>query len=217
MQSNRKSIVVISGPSTAGKSRVIRELLAQFNLYKFIISHTTRSPRKDEVQERDYHFIDRPEFMEMIHTGQFLQWKQSEFGLYGTSLGSIAATLEEGFVPLLDLDPDSYTYLKSLEQYDVLGIYIVPDSVDTLKKRIYSRGERRGIHNRSDADTRIRMSLESVKQSLWYEYLLENNLDSTTAQTIHQIIETEKYKRLKTTLYLKWMIESQAELKISED
>lgn len=199
MSNHSGIIIVISGPSSVGKTKVIAKLIENDSRFRKVVSYTTRKQRVEERDGEDYHFVDVPTFLHLVKGAKFLQWKRSGFGYYGTPLDGI----KTGQIFIVDADPDSYLVLKAMG-YDTLGVYLLPDSLETLKSRIYSRGPERGIKTEHDAKLRYHSSVDSIKSSFAYDYLLVNDDEMASAQTIIHICDTELVKRNKDTLYKKW-------------
>jgi guanylate kinase len=203
MLNTSATVIIISGPSSVGKSKVIRRIASRFGCYRFIVSYTTRPQRKDEINGRDYFFIGESDFAGMISGGEFLQWKKSPYGLYGTSLKQISEAVDSGCIPLLDLDVDSFILLKSMN-FHVIGVFLLPDSMETLKGRIYSRGPDRGVFCRKDADIRLEASVNSIRYSFMYDYIIENTDEEETALIINKACESDTVRKGKSELFRKW-------------
>ena len=132
--------VVISGPSGSGKSSLIKRLFDEFpGCFGFSVSHTTRSPRFGEQDGREYHFVPRETFEELIRKGDyFLEHTEFSGNLYGTSRDAIRALQSNGMVCLLDIELNG---VRAFKQSGIASryIYIAPPSIEELKKRLELR------------------------------------------------------------------------------
>ena len=132
--------VVISGPSGSGKSSLIKRLFDEFpGCFGFSVSHTTRSPRSGEQDGREYHFVPRETFEELIRKGEyFLEHTEFSGNLYGTSRDAIRALQSNGMVCLLDIELNG---VRAFKQSGIASryIYIAPPSIEELKKRLELR------------------------------------------------------------------------------
>lgn len=133
-------LFAISAPSGAGKSSLVRSLLATDPSLKLSISHTTRAPRGQEKNGKEYWFISQDEFKLMIAQGDFFEWAQVHENYYGTSRQSIQSSLQNGQNVILEIDWQGALQIKSLFK-DAVLIFISPPSFDTLKSRLIQRGE----------------------------------------------------------------------------
>ena len=142
MQSRRMhktgKLVVISGPSGAGKTSIARQVV-QCADAQFSVSATTRRPRPDEIDGREYHFVDRPAFEAMIERGELLEWAEVFGELYGTPAAPVDEALAGGRTILLDVDVQGgrQVYEKMPQATFVL---VVPPSRDELALRLRGRG-----------------------------------------------------------------------------
>lgn len=197
-------LLVISGPSSVGKSRVIRALLRQHRRYSFVLSHTSRKQRQDEQNGKDYLFVSEKDFQAMYQSGLFLQWKTGPFGSYGTSFAQLDAANQGEQVPVLDLDSDGYAKLKGYFQ-EVLGIFLLPPNHAVLWERIANRGASRGILSLEDALVRYHCSCAGAEYAMCYDYILVNRDDTSTACQIHGIVQTALLQAQKSSLFQDWL------------
>src|SRR5688572_21006323 len=97
-------MLIVSSPSGAGKTTLCNRLRSDFGDLRFSVSHTTRRPRPNEVDGREYHFVDRPAFEAMVRTGEFAEWATVHDNYYGTSLAEIARAKSQGVGIIFDID-----------------------------------------------------------------------------------------------------------------
>jgi guanylate kinase len=178
--SDRRSglLLVISSPSGAGKTTLARRLAGEFEL-RFSVSYTTREPRRGEVQGKDYHFVSRECFAEMIEGKEFAEWAVVHGNQYGTSIATVNASLADGVDCLFDVDYQGGHQIRRLWPTQSVLCFILPPSMEELERRLRRRA--------TDADEVIERRLAMAHQELMhygeYDYLVVNdNLDHAYAQ-----------------------------------
>ncbi len=132
-------LFIISAPSGTGKTTLVRELLGRLSSLVYSISHTTRSPREGEVHGKDYFFVDKDQFMEMVDKGMMLEWANVHGNCYGTSKTFVEAQLVEGQSVLLDIDVQGARQIMACGLNPV-SIFIMPPSLEALEQRLRGRG-----------------------------------------------------------------------------
>lgn len=137
-QTKAGCLFLVTAPSGAGKSSLVAQLLAADDEINLSISHTTRAPRPGEVNGREYHFVTVEEFEAMRENNDFLEWAYVHGNYYGTSRKWIEAQLEAGRDVLLEIDWQGALQVKRLFP-DVIGIFILPPSVEALRARLNNR------------------------------------------------------------------------------
>jgi guanylate kinase len=135
----RGTLFVISAPSGAGKTTLIRQVLKQFPQLAYSISHTTRGPRPGEIHGQDYFFIDEQAFQNWIDQDQWLEWAKVHGNFYGTSRAFVAEKLEKGESLLLDIDVQGAQQIMKSELKPV-SVFILPPSMAVLQQRLEGRG-----------------------------------------------------------------------------
>ena len=138
-QTKAGCLFLVTAPSGAGKSSLVAKLLEADKEINLSISHTTRGPRPGEVNGREYHFVTTEEFEAMRENNDFLEWAYVHGNYYGTSRKWIEEQLEKGHDVLLEIDWQGALQVKRLFP-DVIGIFILPPSVDALRARLNKRG-----------------------------------------------------------------------------
>lgn len=203
----RASVIVISGPSAVGKSRVIKEVLKCEEKLKFITSYTTRAPRESEEEGRDYCFIKEEEFLYLIEAGEMLEWKKMNSYYYGTPKQDFMDFIDKGYTLLLDIEPQGFDKIKR-KFTSVYGIYLLPESLSVLYDQIISRGIKRGIKNINDADLRFKDSLSSIRMAGIYDLVVINKKVSETAQLIVNWINIVGLQKGREELLADWSREN---------
>ena len=170
----RGEIFVLSAPSGTGKTTLIghmmKGVLADLGGIAFSVSHTTRSPRQGEVDGRDYHFVDKQVFEQMIARDEFLEWAEVHHHVYGTSLGAVMPLVEEGVDVILDID------VQGAEQVldrlpEAHGIFIMPPSFKDLEGRL----RRRALDEADEISRRLEVSLWEIERYKNYRYVIIND------------------------------------------
>jgi len=128
--------LIVSSPSGAGKTTLTARLRQQIEDVHFSVSHTTRKPRQNEQDGREYHFVDRTEFLKLIEQGAFLEWAEVHGNLYGTSQNELTRSKTARGV-IFDIDHQGARQIKS-KQPDAVAVFILPPSMAILEQRLLS-------------------------------------------------------------------------------
>ena len=139
---NRNKLIVFSAPSGAGKTTLVKHILSQFSNTSFSISATSRSPRGNEKNGVDYHFLSKSEFKKKINNNEFIEFEEVYGGVhYGTLKSEIENIWTNNEVALFDIDVVGGFNIKTMYPMNTLSIFVMPPSIDTLRKRLISRGD----------------------------------------------------------------------------
>jgi guanylate kinase len=200
---DRGSFIVVSAPSGTGKSSLCQRLLQACPEIEFSVSYTTRLPRPDEVDGRNYFFISRDEFQTRIERGEFAEWTENYGNLYGTSLMAMKRKLSEGGDMLLDIEPRGAKKIKQKFRGGVF-VFVLPPSREELLKRLEGRG-----HERAEViSARYAQAENELKEILWYDYVIFNDdLDKAVNQLI-SIYTAQKCRRSRLQNRIKKFIEN---------
>jgi guanylate kinase len=133
-------IYIISAPSGAGKTSLVKKICEKYDFIKPSISFTTRKIRDAEVNGIDYFFITKDEFEDKINKNEFLEYQNVYGNYYGSSLESVKKIINQGYDVLLEIDYKGMLVVKELIP-ESLAIYILPPDIETLKKRLKDRGQ----------------------------------------------------------------------------
>lgn len=174
----RGLLVVLSGPSGAGKGTLCRAVLERFPSLRFSVSATTREPRTGEEPGRDYVFVDRSDFRGMIRDGAFLEWAEVYGNLYGTPRVWVETVLDEGYSVLMDIDTQGAMQVRD-KCPDAVLIFVVAPSPRDLEMRLRGRGtESEGTLQRRLDEAKCHLALVDR-----YDYLVVNDsLESAVAR-----------------------------------
>lgn len=181
----RKIILVFSGPSGAGKSTLIRYLLDNLESASLTVSCTTRTPRSNEKDGIDYHFITPEKFNQLVNQDEFIEYVNCYGNKYGTLKKSVNDVLEKNEICILDLDFEgAYNVLSNkIFEFPCLGILILPPSLKTLKKRLRNRNS----ETTDSLELRLKESFHP-KRIAKYDYVIINNdLENSKSELINKI------------------------------
>ena len=134
-------MLVLSSPSGAGKTTLSKKIQESDNSFKVSVSHTTRQARPNEVDGVDYHFVTKEKFQNLINEEAFYEHAKIFENYYGTSKSSIQKITEKGYNVLFDIDWQGAEQLTSHKELNLLKIFILPPSIEELKKRLVNRNQ----------------------------------------------------------------------------
>jgi len=164
------NLIVVSAPSGAGKTTIVKEILKEYPQIIFSISATTRPKRETEIDGIEYFFLSESEFKEKINNDEFIEWEKFYDYYYGTLKSFITANIEAGKSVLLELDVKGALTIKRLYPYAHL-IYISPPSFDELVNRL----RQRNTENESDFIKRIERAKMELSLKDQFDYVIENH------------------------------------------
>lgn len=179
---------VISAPAGTGKTTLVKMLLEEFSCVMESVSYTTREPRPNEVEGRDYFFISRPVFEKKIQEGEFLEYAEVFGHLYGTSKQFVSHQQEKGKHVVLVIDTQGA--LQLMGQIDAVFIFISPPSVEELRNRLYRR--------KSETEEAIAHRLSWARKEMAladkYNYQIINDHLKTAYDVLRAIFIAEEHK-----------------------
>jgi guanylate kinase len=170
MKPKRGHLFIISAPSGAGKTTLVKAALEQFTDMLYSISYTTRKPRADEQNGVDYHFVSKQDFKKGIKKGHWAEWAEVYGNYYGTSAEFLEKSLSSGYDILLDIDVQGT--LQILKHYpDSVTIFILPPSMNTLRKRL----EMRASDSMAVIEKRLVNARKEMAQKKMYRHIIVND------------------------------------------
>jgi guanylate kinase len=170
MKPEHGHLFIISAPSGAGKTTLVKAVLKQFKDMRYSISYTTRKPRAEERDSVDYHFVSKQDFKKGIKKGRWAEWAEVYGNYYGTSAEFIEKSLSSGRDILLDIDVQGT--LQILKHYpDSVTIFILPPSMDDLRKRL----EIRGSDSQAVIEKRLVNASKEMDQKELYHHIIVND------------------------------------------
>ena len=186
-------LLVLSGPSGAGKGTICHKLREKRNDLSYSVSATTRAPRKGEVDGKDYFFITIDRFKEMIANDEMLEYAEIYGNYYGTPKPYVMDILGQGKDVVLEIDPQGALQIKK-HFPDAVFVFIVPPSLDELTKRIYNRG--------TDSEEVIKRRLSAATSELEYaskyDYIIVNDEVEKATNKVSNIIDAERNRAVRT-------------------
>ena len=180
-------LFIISAPSGAGKTSLVKSLLQSDLGLNLSISHTTRSPRSSEVDGEDYHFVSRETFQRMLNNGEFLESAEVYGNFYGTSEKWIHEKISAGQDIVLEIDCQGAKQVQRIFTRSI-GIFILPPSLEALAIRLNSRGQ-------DDPEViQKRLTLDEVSYIHDFDYIVINN---QLEYALHELVCIIKAERLR--------------------
>lgn len=179
-------LLVISGPSGAGKGTICKELVKDENI-KYSISATTRAPRGSEENGKDYFFLSTEEFERRINAGGFLEWAKVYDRYYGTPRDFVEEVIDEGKACILEIDVQGALKIRDSFPEAVL-IFILPPSLSELYRRLKDRG----TESEEQIQTRMSWVLGEIAQIEKYDYVIVNDDLAKAVTEARAIVESEK-------------------------
>lgn len=184
------NLFIVSAPSGAGKSSLVKALLARDSHIHLSISHTTRAPRPGEVNGREYHFVDRETFEAMQMRGEFLESAEVYGNFYGTSQSGITAQRAAGSDILLEIDWQGAERIRTLIP-EAIGIFILPPSLAALKSRLEGRGQ----DSAEIIATRLAAARADIAHANAFDYVLINDVFETALEDLLAVCRGQRQRR----------------------
>jgi guanylate kinase len=183
------NLFAVAAPSGTGKSSLVKALLELDSHLVVSISHTTRQPRGQEQDGREYHFVDEPTFRAMVGRGEFVEWAAVHGNQYGTSRGAIEDRITGGQDVVLEIDWQGALQIKRLFPNAVL-IFILPPSWDELQSRL----ERRGEDDGEVIAKRMENARVEVAKASQFDFVIINALFETALFDLKAIVHSQRLK-----------------------
>lgn len=182
-------LVVISGFSGAGKGTLIKAMLERHHNYALSISATTRKPREGEEDGREYFFVTRERFEQMIEEGQLIEYAQYVNNYYGTPRQYVFQQMADGKDVILEIEIQGA--LKIKERFpEALLLFVTPPSADELKRRLVGRG----TETMDVIDQRLHRAADEAEGITSYDYILINDEIDACVEAMHQLIQAQHRK-----------------------
>jgi guanylate kinase len=202
MKDQRGNLFVIVAPSGAGKTSLVDALLKRDSNIRLSISYTTRAPRQGEQNAREYHFVDKPVFEKMIAAGDFLEHANVYGNYYGTSKRWIEEQIAGDHDVLLEIDWQGAAQVRKLFPA-VVGIFILPPSIDELRKRLQGRGK----DSPEAIERRMASAREEISHVLEFEYIIVNERFESALDDLIAIVRAARLARVQQSHRLSKLID----------
>ena len=183
----RGTLFVVSSPSGGGKGTIIEHVLEKVENLSYSVSYTTRAPRSKEVAGREYFFVSRDTFEEMIAAGEFLEWACVHGNFYGTAKNQILEQTAVGADIILELDVQGAAKVRQLLM-DSVSVFILPPSYEVLKQRLIARG----TDSAEELAIRLRRAPEELREYSNFDYVIINDEVEKAARQLASIIYAER-------------------------
>jgi len=178
------NVIIISAPSGAGKTSLVKDLLTKIDNIQVSISHTTRSPRPGEVDGKDYYFVDSVKFNEKDANGDFLESADVFGNQYGTSMSKVQNLIDNGIDVILEIDWQGAEQV--MKKINTKSVFIIPPSIKSLEERLNSRAQ--------DSKDVIRKRMKQAKSEIShfenYDYLIVNDDFDKASLELQSIIHS---------------------------
>ncbi len=196
-------LFVVSSPSGGGKGTLIQRVLSRVQNLSYSVSYTTRKPRNGEVDGREYFFISREEFSQMVERNDFLEWATVHSHLYGTSRSQVDHDVALGRDIVLELDVQGAASIRNLIA-DAVSVFILPPSLEVLRQRLIARG----TDSPDDLAVRLRNAPEELKAYKTFDYVIINDDVERAAAKLMAVIEAERLRLSRQEEKLRGVVES---------
>ncbi|MDP1874638.1 guanylate kinase [Phenylobacterium sp.] len=189
----RGLMLLISSPSGAGKTSLSRRLVADHAELELSVSATTRDPRPGEEDGREYHFVDRPSFDQMVATDAFLEWANVHEHRYGSPQQPVMDALGGGRDVLFDIDWQGAAQIAQKAPEDVVRVFILPPSMAELSRRLHARAQ-----DREDViQRRLGRAYGEIERAVDYDYVIINDDYDRAYSDLAHIYHAERQKRVR--------------------
>lgn len=182
-------LYIVTAPSGAGKTTLVRLLLENDPDIRVSISHSTRAPRSGEREGVEYHFVSVPDFLEKVRNDAFLEWAEVHGNYYGTSRSGIEAALLAGQDVLLEIDWQGAQQVRALFPA-AIGVFVLPPSLDELERRLCARAT-------DSAETiarRVAAAREEMRHVAEFDYVIIND---ELQRALHDLLAVVRATRLR--------------------
>ena len=183
------TLYIVSAPSGAGKTSLVKALIDTMAQVRVSVSHTTRAMRPGEVDGVNYHFTAREDFVEMLKQGDFLEHAEVFGNLYGTSHSWVKQTLAKGYDLILEIDWQGAQQVRKLVP-DAKSIFILPPTHKDLRQRLHNRGQ-----DADDViDLRMQQAIAEMSHHVEYAYIVINDQSTTALDDLKAIFRANQLR-----------------------
>lgn len=185
-------LIVVSGPSGAGKGTVLRELMSKHDGFVYSISATTREPRDEDKEGVTYFFMSKDKFRELIENGGLLEYATYNDNYYGTPRRFVEEKISDGKNVILEIEVQGAMQIKKLFP-EALLVFITPESFEVLSERLHSRG----TETEDVIENRLAIARKEAPKALEYDYIIVNRDGeaSSAADELYDCVTTDGYRQ----------------------
>ena len=187
MEQTKGALIVISGFSCVGKGKIVKELINKYNDYKISISATTRTPRKGEVDGREYFFISKEEFLDLDNSDNLLEKATYLDNYYGTPKSFVTEEINKGNNVILEIEIVGALQVKE-KMNEAILIFVLPPSIEELLRRF----EKRNTETPELIKARINKAKDEIKGINKYDYVIVNDDLDEAVETVNNIVKLQK-------------------------
>ncbi|MFC6670831.1 guanylate kinase [Marinobacterium aestuariivivens] len=183
------TLYIVSAPSGAGKTSLVRQLLARDSLVRVSVSHTTRTMRPGETDGHDYNFVTMETFNALIEEGRFLEFAEVFGNKYGTSQCWVQEQLDQGIDVILEIDWQGAQQVRRLMP-EAVSIFILPPSREALRERLTGRGQ----DDETVIDGRMAEAVSEMSHFGEYDYLIINDRFEQALGELHAVLVARRLR-----------------------
>ena len=186
IEKNKANIYVISGPSAVGKDTIIENLQKLDNNFHFVVTATTRKPRKNEKEGKNHFFYSEKTFKKLIQNNELIEWAKVYKNYYGVPKSQIFEPLKNNKDVLLRVDVQGAKRIKELIP-DVVLIFIKPEKTESLRKRLIERG----VNTTTEMTTRLKIAEREIQTSNFFDFIIVNK-DGDLQYAVKKVLDIIK-------------------------
>jgi guanylate kinase len=183
------NLFIITAASGAGKTSLVKQLLANDSQVKLSVSHTTRKPRQGEKNGVHYYFVNELEFLQVLSTGGFLESADVHGAKYGTAQSAVDAALQAGYDVILEIDWQGAAQVRKIYPQSI-SIFILPPSLEALEQRLNDRGQ----DSIEVINKRVAAAQEEMRHVVEFDYVTINDNFDVALQDLQAIIRASRLK-----------------------
>ena len=187
-------LFIISAPSGTGKTSLLEIVMSEVERLVFSVSHTTRPPREGERDGKEYYFVAKEEFQQMIAAGEFLEWAMVHDNYYGTALSPLSRQLEQNHDVILDIDVQGAEIIRRDGRLPAAHIFIAPPGMEELERRLRGRATER----EQTIQKRLKNAHSEMAHCEKYDYFIINDNLQRAAGLVSSIIYAERARSRRT-------------------
>ena len=191
MANDKNIMVILSSPSGVGKTTLTKKIQQKYHSFKISVSHTTRTPRSNEVDGIDYHFVTNEKFEKLIKENKFYEYAKIFGNYYGTLKQEVDNIFKTNDI-IFDIDWQGTKQLSKFDKLNLIKIYLITENKEELKKRLISRNQ----NTEEEIDKRFKSFDEDIKHWSDYDFIIINKNLEVCFKQIENIIHSQKSTKI---------------------